>query len=402
MVKEFLQLLQNSKDPLLILDIEIKWESKKQNKVDWRRSAEEIVLAQIQTSQMGQFQEQLNSLRAVYSPRDPHADYDLSLHLFAFATIRTIPVIVISTKASSVDGDRHEVKATVAGIPSINNWTVDWQKAWLEPNRTAIINGIAKAVNSEWEKWRGTMEQRLWPEEAVQGAGWFSGGKNSHNLIPHGSNNEKCKCAAYTLRIKQYVEAVTGLPLGSRWKPLSNCHDALKHLVGAAAKAHAKPGTGHVPQLNAVALLVAAWDPNASQWFPTFKWDAVCALMKEAATQVQLRQVLLALGGEDGLFAKLIAMESDPAVSNLKQVTTTADCLKLEFAFDLTKDKYGGAKGIKQLFEAARKSACGIKPDNETSGRLIEAWKKLAVDGKRMIDIEVADHEIIFKKEKKP
>lgn len=391
----FLMKLQAVDSPLLLLDIEIKPGDVEKSAARWRAKAASLVEKCVRPDQKKLFKDEISRLEKVYGKP---VDYQLSLTLLAYARVRGICVITISTKQNPRDQIFNSHKADTVGVPFIANWDQAW-KQWTK-NKISIVRGIADKVREEWEKWNGMMEQRIWPAEAIEAPGWFSGGSSPHRVVPHGSDNEKCNGAAYTQRIKQYVETVTKTNLSKNWKPLPRCHDALKRLVGACAKAHVKTGNGYVPQLNTVALMAASWDPTASKWLSSFEWRATEALMCETASQKQLRQVILALGGEDGLFMKLLPKEGDPKVSNLKSITTKKNRLILTFTFDLSADKNGGKRGIKQLFNAERGKGVGVKSRdaiNETSRSLIDVWQKLAIHENRMIDIEVTNSDIIFK-----
>lgn len=381
---EFLDKIKAPAEAVVLVDIEIKrLESKGK---DWRRlAAAELALS---GSSVAERQKQLANYYG------SHADYQLSLSLIAYLVQRGICFITISTQANRNGVDHNIQCASKAGLPLIGTWPVSF-KTLLKPTDT--LKNLASAITREWEKHSGSMRQRLWPFDT---AGWFENG-TATNLIPHSFTTDLKSNPQYQTAVDGYVAAVTQQRKNAGASKQSDCverrHDALKTIVGAVAKAHS--GKGRPPQMNVVALLAAAWDPTSAKWFSNYKWEATKPLMREAATQEQLIDAVLAIGGEDGLFEHLLRQKPKSAKSTVKEVSTTDTSVAITLSFDLSKDVRGGNDGLMQKFREAKENNC--EPTGDTAIRLFKAWLTLGEPPsaeKRFVDIEVTNTQIIFRK----
>lgn len=395
--KRFMAALDSADDPLILLDIEIIGDNKAK---DWRVSATSAISNKVPRDSRSYLKSDIDKLERCYGT---HAHYQLSLSLLAYARLHGIGVITISTK-SNISGEHNLLCAQNAGVPFISSWSEDWERLNKPQER---ISQLASSIADEWVKRRGSLEQRLWPREALDKE-WFSASPQGGNVpIQHAFILELTAKAPYRERISQYLAAVSGINTlsfkaheANDAAVLERRHDALKCIVGADAKAHS--GRNRLPSLNTVALLAAAWDPDAAKWFPQFGWDATCQMMPDKTTQQALKDVILAIGGEDGLFPHLLRNKPNTTKGTLKKVEAGHEMLKLNMGFPLNNDSRGGTNGMMQKFLSAssnnksEKNAAG----GDTSERLISVWKKLGASGKRMIDIEVTPEAIVFKSHK--
>jgi len=390
----FLSQLDNSDEPMVLVDIEIKKSLKGK---DWRTDAAKCIAGKVESTAKLLYENEIARLESHYGK---HPDYQLSLSLIAYLVYLGVPVITVSTKPNSANVESHNsVCAQSAGLP-ILYWAENWKTAWNGKAITTNAGRLATRIIEEWNKHKGKISQRLWPKDA---AGWFPSKVGAISSVPHAWVDDLATKTAYLLTMGRYLSAISGVPVTTinRKQPkvcdvVKRRHESLKRIVGAVAKAHAS--TGYSPELNTVALLAAAWDPHASKWFPEYRWLASCQMLSEMATQKEIENVILAIGGEDGLFEHLLQQKPDTKKSTLKKIEDTGDKIALLMAFPLSKDSRGGDQGIMQKFNTAKASRV-TDPSlivGDTTQRLYDVWLKLGAGTKRIIDIEVNQTSILF------
>jgi len=394
----FVKRLGSCGEALVLVDIEIK---KPQKGKDWRTQASTYIAAKIESGSKTSCEMEIKRLETHFGK---HSDYQLSLCLIAYLLHLGIPVITISTKPNSAIVTSHvSTCAQSAGLPSLY-WAENWKTAWDKKAIPENASDLAKRIVEEWNKHRGRMFTRLWPMAA---SGWFPPGVEANHVIKHSHSTELQATPQYSQLIREYLSSVSGVPVtefaraNEDYDVSYRRHESLKRIVGAAASAHA--GDSYPPELNIVALLAAAWDSNASKWFPCFDWMASCQMMADGATRQSLTEVILAIGGEDGLFKHLIRREGKNGGSTLEKVEARKDSVLLTMTFRLDKDRKGLDRGIMQKFNAARVEAeSGAKPSiqGDATDRLFKVWEKLGAT-KRMTDIEVTGSTIKFFKPQK-
>lgn len=399
-VMSFLEKL-NAPDVLVILDIEIKTSD---DEVNWRNDSVLKIKSLLCSSEKEAYEAKYSSLTATYGD---FPDYQLSLALLAFLLIRRIPVITISTKPNAQDDvTPNMVKAISENVPYIPNWSESWETSWTIPERKVeLIAGIARMIHCEWEKWRGTMSARIWGGDQCLGSrmDWFKR-EQEHAHMKHDFPS-RTPTSEYLANMRGFLNAVINKgktqPIDfSEYQITHACHEAIKSLIGAVSNADFAKGD-KCPQLNTVVLLAAAWDPNAASWFPAFNWEALHHLMCEDASREELRSAILAIGGEEGLFqAKLIdkfnntanaAGNWTPCQSSVKHVTATSDTVTIEFKFELSK--------LSTNFQDAKD---GKPYTGGTCSKLVTAWKALATQDCRTVDIEIEGDKLKFFKFTRP